>query len=143
MTRGWVSIAKDGLRWKARIIWMSLLCNPGVVELRRAGWGFAVLEPPANETPTIASVAPPCLDASEGESFEDELWDNQMQEDFDLDLAAATTVEGDVPVGHSREPRLSIGHFGCVAGDHSSACRTHVSPSCGAACCAILEGRWR
>ena len=95
MTRGWVSIAKDGLKWRARIIWMGPLFNPGVVELRRAGWGFAVLEPPYSVTATIASVAPPCLDASEGGgSFEDDLLDNQMQEDFDSDLAAATIVDG-------------------------------------------------
>ena len=101
--------------------------NSGVVELRHAGWGFAVLEPPVAVTPTIASVAPPCLDASEGESFEDDLWDNQMQEEFDLDLAAATNVEGDVLVGHSRQPVLLIGHFGCIAGDHTVPHAEHMS----------------
>ena len=36
--------------------------NPEIVELRRSGWGFAVLEPPEPVTMTVVPVAPPCLD---------------------------------------------------------------------------------
>ena len=51
--------------------------NPEIVELRREGWGFAVLEPPELVTTTVALVAPPCLDASDDEALEEEWLDAQ------------------------------------------------------------------
>ena len=45
--------------------------NPGIVELRRAGWGFAVLEPPELVTKSVVTVAPLCLDASDDDALEE------------------------------------------------------------------------
>ena len=57
-------------------------CNPEIVELRRAGWRFAVLEPPE---PSTQAVEPTC------------------------------------------EPKLLIGRFGCIAGDHTVPHAEHIS----------------
>ena len=38
-----------------------------------------------------------------------------------------TTIQGDVLVGQLREPRLLIGHFGCIAGDHTVPHAEHMS----------------
>ena len=80
-------------------------------------------------------VAPPCLDASDDDAMEEDWLEDQMQESLEIDLAEAAMT--DEPI---REPKLLVGRFGCIPGDHTVPCRTHLSPSCGAACYAILEG---
>ena len=47
--------------------------NPEIVELRRAEWGFAVIEPAEPVTMTVIPVAPPCLDASDDDAMEEEM----------------------------------------------------------------------
>ena len=74
-----------------------------------------------------------------------------MQEMFDIDHAEAAKLTSQevrtrYGVEHelsqsAREPKLIIGRFGCIAGHHTVPHAEHISPSCGAACCAFLEGR--
>ena len=109
--------------------------NPVIVELRRAGRGSAVLEHPEPSTLTVVLVAPSCLDASDDDAMEEEWLEDQMQEILEIDHAEAAMI--DEP---AREPKLIMGRFGCVAGDHTVPHAEHISPSCGAACFAILEG---
>ena len=103
--------------------------NPEIVELRRAGWSFSVLEPPRTRD---KDCCPPCLDASDDDAMEEDWLEDQMQEPLEIDHAEATlTVEP------TREPKVYRLHYWR---SHSPSCRTHVSPSRGAACYAILEG---
>ena len=57
--------------------------NPEIVELRRAGWGFAVLEHPEPSTLTVVPVAPPCLSLMT--MLRKEEWlEDQMQEILEI-----------------------------------------------------------
>ena len=124
-------------RWKlqVRITWMALHF-PEIVELRRAGWGFALLEPPELSTQAVFLVAPPFLDASDDDAMEEDWLEDQMQESLEIDYAEAAMT--DEPI---REPKSLIGRCGCISGDNTAPHSEHIfSPSRGAACLAILEG---
>ena len=116
--------------------------NPEIVELRRAGWGFAVLESTEPVTMTGVPVAPSCFDASDDDAMEEDWLEAQVQEMFDIDYAEVAISDepgGQNPllVEHARERKLIFGRLG----SHSPSCRKHLSPWCGAACCVFLEGR--
>ena len=83
----------------------------------------------------MAPVAPPCLDASDDDAMEEEWLEDQMQEMLEIDYAEAAMT--DEP---GREPKLIMGRFGCIGGDHTAPHAVRISPSCGVACYAILEG---
>ena len=57
--------------------------NPEIVELRRAGCGFAVLELPELSTQAVFPVDPPCLDASDDDAVEEDWLEDQMQESLE------------------------------------------------------------
>ena len=79
---GGAVIDKDRLQLRARYY-----LDGSAFKLRRAGWGFAVLEPPEPVTITVVPVTPPCLDASD-DTMEEEWLEAQMQEEmFDIDHA--------------------------------------------------------
>ena len=87
--------------------------NPETVELRRAGWGFAVLDLPELSTQPV-EAAPPCFDASDDDAMEEDWLDDQLQESLGIDHAEATmTVEP------TCEPKVLIVRFGCISGDHT------------------------
>ena len=68
--------------------------KPEIVELRRAGWGFAVLEPQELSTQAVVPVAPPCFVASDNDAMEEDWLEDQLQESLGIDHAEATmTVE--------------------------------------------------
>ena len=67
--------------------------NPEIIELRRAGWGFAVLERPELSTQALVPVAPP------------------------MTVTAEPTCE----------PKLLIGPFGYISGDHTVLHAEHIS----------------
>ena len=107
--------------------------NPEIVELRRAGWGFAVLEHPELSTQAVVPVALPCLDASDDDAMEEDWLEDQMQESLEIDHAEATmTVEP------TREPKLLIGRFGFITGDHTVPLAEHVY----FASCQIVNWWW-
>ena len=84
--------------------------------------GFAVLEPPELSTQAVVLVAPPCFDASDGDAMEEDWLDDQLQESLGIDHAEATmTVEP------TCEPKLLIGRFGCISGDHTVPHAEHIS----------------
>ena len=58
-----------------------------------------------------------------------------MQEILEIDHAEAAMIDDP-----AREPKLIIGRFGCIAGDHTVSHAEHISPSCCAACYTILDG---
>ena len=66
--------------------------NPEIVALRRAGLGFAVLEPTELSTQAVFPVATPCLDASGDDAMEEDCLDDQMQESLGIDHAEAVRL---------------------------------------------------
>ena len=71
-------------------------------------------------TRSVVPVAPPCFDASD--AMEEDWLDDQLQQSLGIDHAEATrTVEP------TSEPKLLIGRFGCISGDHTVPHAEHIS----------------
>ena len=125
MTLGWAIIVKGRWKLQVRITWMALhlnqrLLNCDVRDGVMLSW-----------TPRIVDTgcAPPCLDASDDDAVEEDWLEYQMQESLEIDHAEATLTQF--------VNRTDLLHYWR---SHSPSCRTHFSPSRGAACFAILEG---